>query len=180
MTSSVFYPPPHRSVGWVNTYMVCGCQVHCIPSIEEAAKISSPVAPSVYLPKGQSDWRIPACMHATQHRSVGHTLLHEDDTPLLLSRKHYTRARKVHTYRRKCGDNQQQQLFLTITSTCTDRSASLKPTKSYTPTSKLKKYRHENSRHSLGHIINGSRCLTSTVRSQTSSTGTRCPNSSLR
>merc|ERR1712193_306942 len=47
VTSSVIYPPPHRSVGWVNTYMVCGCQVHCIPSIEETAKISSPVAPSV-------------------------------------------------------------------------------------------------------------------------------------
>jgi len=159
-----------KAGGGKYTYMVCGCKEHCIPSIEETAKISSLVAPSVYLTKGQKYhiWYDRACMRANLHDF--HNTLHDIDT-IELQRKHYTRAR---THRRKCSTTNNFKNNSTLKSTTTKSSA---------PTSKLKKCRSSCSRYSsssLGSNITASRCLTLIAKSLTSSTGTRCPNSSLR
>merc|ERR1712013_262285 len=93
-----------------NSYMVCGCKEHCIPSIEEAAKISSLVAPPIYLLKSQKYhiWYDPRCSPRSTHVPRHHadtttttTTTHDIDTTIELQRKHYTRARKVHN--RRCS-----------------------------------------------------------------------------
>jgi len=153
-----------KAGGGKYTYMVCGCKEHCIPSIEETAKISSLVAPSVYLTKGEKYhiWYDRSCTRANLQY---HDTLHDIDT-IELQRKHYTRARKVHLNRRKCSISN------------TKNNSTLKPTKSSAPTSKLK--RSVFSSFSCSRHSTPARCLTLIAKSLTSSTGTRCPNSSLR
>jgi len=157
------------------TYMVCGCKEHCIPSIEEAAKISSLVAPTVYLTKGQKYhiWYEPRCLRAKNTAAGSLNTTHDIDTTIELQRKHYTR------HRRKCSSSDD---YTTTTNNKNNNTIPIiRPTNTPT-TSKLKKYHRRHSRFSSSRSRPRSspRCLTSTAKSPTSFTGIRCLSSSLR
>lgn len=172
--------------------MVCGCKEHCIPSIEEAAKISSLVAPPIYLLKSQKYhiWYDPRCSPRSTHVPRHHadtttttTTTHDIDTTIELQRKHYTRARKVHN--RRCSTSPLKNNNINISSSSNYSSSTRIPiVKSSTHTtittfrSKLKHRRFLRSsllRSSCCDDTTPPRCLTLTERSPTSSIGTKCP-----
>jgi len=161
------------------TYMVCGCKEHCIPSIEEAAKISSLVAPHVYLTKGQKYhiWYEPhsTCAKNTAAGSLNTT--HDIATTIELQRKHYTR------HRRKCSATTSDEHTTTTTNFKSNTIPIIRPTTKTSSTTTLRRLRRHSrisSSRSKARSSSSSRCLTSTVKLRTSFTGIRCRSSSLR
>jgi len=164
------------------SYMVCGCyaELNRTSSARVTGKISSPHAPPPIFSAeatpllSESRLRRPPNSSRCCWRTVACMIAKEAHTNNLNSSRRTSLAPEVQHNRRKCSN---EDCSATLTHRYSPSLSLLKPNrKSVTPTSKLKKHFTKYRRN----ISVASTCLTSTGKSPTSSTGTRCRSCSRR